>query len=77
MSAPGNHDANKPVTVAACLFFIATLFISGAQAQVKKIRLATPGYTVSMLPFFAAKMNGYYAAEGLDVDLLATRARRI
>ena len=27
-----------------------------------------------MLSFFAAKMNGYYATEGLDVDLLATRA---
>jgi len=72
--APGDHLVNKQVTFAACLFFVATLFIGGAQAQVKKIRVATPGYTVSMLPFFAAKMNGYYTAEGLDVDLLATRA---
>lgn len=74
MFARRNHIVNKQVTSAACLFFVATLFISGAQAQVKKIRVATPGYTVSMLPFFAAKLNGYYAAEGLDVDLLATRA---
>ena len=74
MFARRNHLVNKQVTFAAGLFFVATLFIGGAQAQVKKIRVATPGYTVSMLPFFAAKMNGYYAAEGLDVDLLATRA---
>ena len=74
MLAPRNHNVNKPVTFAACLFFVATLFISGAEAQLKKVRMATPGYTVSMISFLAAKMNGYYAAEGLDVELLATRA---
>lgn len=49
-------------------------FHERAEAQLKKVRVATPGYTVSMISFFAAKTKGYYAAEGLDVELLATRA---
>ena len=44
------------------------------EAQTKKIRVAVPGYTIAVLSFLAAKMNGYYAAEGLDVELIAMRA---
>jgi ABC-type nitrate/sulfonate/bicarbonate transport system substrate-binding protein len=58
----------------ACLLFTAAIFPSRAEAQLKKVRMAVPGYTISMISFFAAKMNGYYAAEGLDVELIATRA---
>jgi ABC-type nitrate/sulfonate/bicarbonate transport system substrate-binding protein len=52
----------------------ASILPCGARAQLRKVRVATPGYTVSMISFFAAKAQGYYAAEGLDVELLATRA---
>ena len=45
-----------------------------ADAQSKKVRVAVPGYTIAVLSFLAAKMNGYYAAEGLDVELIAMRA---
>ena len=45
-----------------------------AEAQTKKVRVAVPGYTIAVLSFLAAKMNGYYAAEGLDVELIAMRA---
>jgi NitT/TauT family transport system substrate-binding protein len=44
------------------------------EAQPKKVRLAIPGYTIAVLSFLAARTNGYYAAEGLDVELVAMRA---
>jgi NitT/TauT family transport system substrate-binding protein len=36
--------------------------------------VAVPGYTIAVLSLLAAKMNGYYAAEGLDAELIAMRA---
>src|SRR5574341_1149793 len=47
---------------------------SGADAQSRKVRVAMPGYTIAGISFLTAKMNGYYAAEGLDVELIAMRA---
>jgi NitT/TauT family transport system substrate-binding protein len=43
-------------------------------AQTRKVRVALPGYTIAVLSFLAAKVNGYYATEGLDVELIAMRA---
>ena len=34
------------------------------------------GHTAAVVSFLAAKMNGYYAGEGLDVELIAMRAPR-
>lgn len=52
-----------------------TLLLAGAaSAQTRKVRVAVPGYTIAVLSFLAAKMNGYYTAEGLDVELIAMRA---
>ena len=62
--------------IAACFFFIAALIISGAQAQVKQIRVATPRLYSLDAAFFVSKMNGYDRAEGLDVDLLASPLRQ-
>ena len=45
-----------------------------ADAQANKVRVAVPGYTIAVLSFLAAKMNGYYTAKGLDVELIAMRA---
>ena len=47
---------------------------SAAEAQTRKVRVAVPGYTIAVLSFLAAKMNGYYTGEGLDVELIAMRA---
>jgi NitT/TauT family transport system substrate-binding protein len=55
------------------LIFIAAL-ANVADAQSKKVRVAVPGYTIAVLSFLAAKMNGYYPTEGLDVELIAMRA---
>jgi ABC-type nitrate/sulfonate/bicarbonate transport system substrate-binding protein len=48
--------------------------VAQVDAQTRKVRVALPGYTIAVLSFLAAKMNGYYAAEGLDVELIAMRA---
>jgi ABC-type nitrate/sulfonate/bicarbonate transport system substrate-binding protein len=45
-----------------------------SEAQPKKVRVAIPSYTIAVLSFLAAKTNGYYAVEGLDVELVAMRA---
>ena len=71
---PFSRILKKLAISIACLLFAAALFTSRGEAQLKKVRMAVPGYTISMISFFAAKMNGYYAAEGLDVELIATRA---
>lgn len=57
---------------AVLLLSLAAPVESGAQAR--KVRVAVPGYTIAVLSFLAAKANGYYAAEGLDVELIAMRA---
>jgi NitT/TauT family transport system substrate-binding protein len=56
-----------------CCLFVAVL-ATVVEAQTKKVRVAVPGYTIAVLSFLAAKMNGYYAGEGLDVELIAMRA---
>ena len=48
--------------------------IDHSEAQSKKVRVAIPGYTIAVMSFLAAKMNGYYTTEGLDVELVAMRA---
>jgi NitT/TauT family transport system substrate-binding protein len=48
--------------------------VNYSEAQAKKVRVAIPGYTIAVLSFLAAKTNGYYTAQGLDVELVAMRA---
>ena len=43
-------------------------------SQSRKVRVAMPGHTIAGLSFLTAKLNGYYAGEGLDVELIAMRA---
>jgi NitT/TauT family transport system substrate-binding protein len=56
-----------------CLIIVAAM-ATPVEAQTKKVRVAVPGYTIAVLSFLAAKMNGYYTTEGLDVELIAMRA---
>jgi hypothetical protein len=62
-----NHIVKKQLVLIGCLLFAAAIFTSMSEAQVKTIRMATPGYTSAMMSFLAAKTNGYYTAEGLEV----------
>ena len=57
-----------------CLLLAMPGLTGSVRAQTNKIRVAVPGYTIAVLSFLAAKMNGYYTAEGLDVELIAMRA---
>jgi ABC-type nitrate/sulfonate/bicarbonate transport system substrate-binding protein len=50
------------------------LIVPPANAQSRKVRVAMPGYTIAGITFLTAKLNGYYAAEGLDAELIAMRA---
>ena len=72
------HSLGRPRASAAALSICCFLFLlartTAVEAQTKKVRVAVPGYTIAVLSFLAAKMNGYYTAEGLDVELIAMRA---
>ncbi|MBI2532035.1 MAG: ABC transporter substrate-binding protein [Deltaproteobacteria bacterium] len=43
-------------------------------SQSRKVLVAMPGHTIAGLSFLTAKLNGYYAGEGLDAELIAMRA---
>ena len=48
-------------------------FSSNIEAQNRQIKICVPDYSVGVMPLFAAKQNGYYAQEQLDVDVIAGR----
>ena len=58
----------------AVFLLLLTTVPPDAGAQTRKVRVAVPGYTIAVLSFLAAQMNGYYTSEGLDVELIAMRA---
>jgi len=60
--------------VFCCWLLMLAAITAPVEAQTKKVRVAVPGYTIAVLSFLAAKMNGYYTAEGLDLELIAMRA---
>jgi NitT/TauT family transport system substrate-binding protein len=63
--------------IARIVIALAVLSLTSAVeigAQGRKVRVAMPGYTIAGISFLTAKLNGYYAAEGLDAELIAMRA---
>src|SRR5690242_17299236 len=46
-----------------------------ALAQVRKIKVCTPGAGTGSMHIYAAKDRGYFAQEELDVDVLVTRGQ--
>ena len=74
---PGDDRFGRQIAYAAFFascFILAAFVTASVEAQTKKVRVAVPGYTIAVLSFLAAKMNGYYTGEGLDVELVAMRA---
>src|SRR5438093_10633039 len=55
-------------TLVIILLFSATRL--QAQTGLKKVRVSIPAANVTYLPFYAAKENGYYKEEGLDVEFI-------
>jgi NitT/TauT family transport system substrate-binding protein len=68
------RSSAKLLSTALAVFVTILHFVQQSEAQSKKVRVAIPGYTIAVLSFLAAKTNGYYNAEGLDVELIAMRA---
>lgn len=66
--------ARKSISLAICAFLAAAALASDVEAQTRKVRAAIPGYTIAVLAYLGAKLNGYYADEGLDAELIAMRA---
>jgi NitT/TauT family transport system substrate-binding protein len=55
---------------------IVLLFLStDSNAQLKKIRVCTPGAGTGSMHIHTAKERGYFAQESLDVDVLVTRGQ--
>ena len=69
----GTHRRNNSVI---SFFVIALLFLAtDASAQLKKIRLCAPGLGSGIMHAYVAKERGYFAQEGLDLDVLVTRGQ--
>jgi len=51
------------------------LLSSSASAQLKKLKVCTPGAGTGSIHIYAAKDRGYFAQEGLDVEVLVTRGQ--
>jgi len=59
------------------LFFMLTSFFLGdeANAQLRKVRLCAPGVGSGIMHSYMAKERGYFAQEGLDLDVLVARGQ--
>ena len=62
------------------LFFLLLILIpfvslAGASAQLKKVRLCAPGLGSGIMHAYVAKERGYFAQDGLDLDVLVTRGQ--
>jgi ABC-type nitrate/sulfonate/bicarbonate transport system substrate-binding protein len=51
------------------------LFDSDASAQLRKVRLCAPGVGSGIMHAYVAKERGYFAQEGLDLDVLVARGQ--
>jgi ABC-type nitrate/sulfonate/bicarbonate transport system substrate-binding protein len=68
-----SHRSNHSVIF---FFVLVLLFVStDATAQLKKIRVCTPGAGTGSMHIYTAKERGYFAQENLDVDVLVTRGQ--
>lgn len=59
----------------AFLFSISLFLAIEAGAQVRKVRLCAPGVGSGIMHTYAAKDRGYFAQEGLDLDVLVARGQ--
>ena len=70
--------ANRPVFISAVIFFFLIVLSSlagKANAQLRKVRLCAPGVGSGIMHTYVAKERGYFAQEGLDLDVLVARGQ--
>jgi ABC-type nitrate/sulfonate/bicarbonate transport system substrate-binding protein len=70
-----SRNAPDSSLVAAVFFIGLLLFITHASAQLKKVRLCAPGLGSGIMHAYIAKERGYFAQEGLDLDVLVARGQ--
>ena len=81
LSSPETGEEGKSRVVAgnsliATVILIGLLFlVTDAIAQLKKIRLCAPGVGSGIMHTYVAKERGYFAQEGLDLDVLVARGQ--
>jgi len=59
------------ITIAVLL--VCELSLGDVYAQTRQLKICVPDYSVGVMPLFAAKQNGYYAQEQLEVEVIAGR----
>src|SRR5215831_9752639 len=70
--------ANRPVFISAVIFFFPIVLSSlagKANAQLRKVRLCAPGVGSGIMHTYVAKERGYFAQEGLHLDVLVARGQ--
>ena len=65
-------EVRRPAVWLATLVSILLVSATRLEAQtgLKKVRVSIPAANVTYLPFYAAKDNGYYTEDGLDVEFI-------
>ena len=61
--------------IVSVLLIALLLVAADTSAQVRKVRLCTPGAGTGSMHIYTAKDRGYFAQEGLDVEVLVTRGQ--
>jgi ABC-type nitrate/sulfonate/bicarbonate transport system substrate-binding protein len=74
------ENGNRPLGTVwnfVTLFLLIELlfFNSNATAQLRKVKVCTPGAGTGNMHIHTAKERGYFSQEGLDVDVLVTRGQ--
>ena len=54
---------------------VALISFDAATAQTRTLLVAEPGHGAATLPFYAAIAKGFFAEEGVDVEMLNGRRR--
>ena len=61
--------------LASILVILLLCFANDAAAQLRKVRLCAPGVGSGIMHAYVAKERGYFAREGLDLDVLVARGQ--
>src|SRR5262245_39317890 len=71
-----NRRSGKPRQFFLLLILILLVGFAGqSAAQLRKMRVCTPGAGTGSMHIYTAKERGYFAQENLDVDVLVTRGQ--
>ena len=74
MRAPPStrHPSRRDVTLGTAAFAIAAPAIARAQGLVK-VRITQPAESLSYMPIYVGRANGYFKEAGIDLELVLTR----